>query len=133
MPESSAKVFSLAEANELVPVVAEFTAEVVQNLNQIRQRFKIESEELTSSVSESVLKEIEQLLREWSERVSALGAHPKGYFTVDFQSMDPEMLYCWSYGEDKIAFTHKVWENFSHRRAFAATVEAAMDHLKWVN
>ncbi len=133
MPESSAKVFSLAEANELVGVVAELTGEIVENLNQIRQRYQIQTEAMTSSVPESVLKEIERMLREWSERIIELGAHPKGYFTVDFQSVDPELLYCWTYGEDKISFVHKVWENFSHRRPLAASVEPFKDHLKWVN
>ena len=133
MPDGSTRVFSLAEANELVPVVTEFTAKVVEHLNEIRRRYKIESEEATSSVPESVVKAIEQLLRKWSERILELGAHPKGYFTVDFQSMDPELLYCWSYGEDKIIFTHKVWENFSHRRPLASDLEHSMDHLRWVN
>ena len=133
MPESSARVFSLADANKLLPAVAEFTAEVVEDLNQIRQRYSNESEDLASSVPESVLRDIEALLREWSERVTDLGAHPKGYFIVDFQSVDPELIYCWSYGEDKISFTHKVWENFSHRRPLAAIIEPSMDHLKWVN
>jgi len=133
MPEGSARVFSLAEANELVPAVVEFTAKVVENLNQIRRRYKIESEEMTSSMPESAVKEIEQLLREWSEWILELGAYPKGYFTVDFQSMDPELRYCWSFGENKISFTHKVWENFSHRRPLAAGIEPSMDHLKWVN
>ncbi len=133
MAESSAKVFTLAEANRLVPIVAELTAEVVDNLNQIRQQCKIGSDEQTAGVPEPVVKEIEQLLHGWSEQVIELGAHPKGYFTVDFQSMDPELLYCWSYGEDRISFVHKVWENFSHRRPLAASVDPDMDHLKWVN
>jgi hypothetical protein len=133
MPESSARVFSLAEANKLLRAVAEFTAEVVENLNQIRQRYRIESEDLASSAPESVLRDIEALLRGWSERVTDLGAQPKGYFVVDFQSVDPELLYCWSYGEDKISFTHKVWENFSQRRPLAAIINPSKDHLKWVN
>jgi hypothetical protein len=133
MRDNPAKVFSLAEANKLVPVVAEFTAEATEKLNQIRRRHKIDSEDMTSSVPEPVLKEIEALLKAWSDRVVQLGALPKGYFTVDFLSIDPELLYCWSYGEDKIAFTHKVWENFSHRRPLAESVKPAMDHLRWVN
>ncbi len=133
MPGGRTKVFSLAEANELVPVVAEFTADVVETLNQLRQRHKIETADLTSAVPAAVLKEIEQLLRDWSERVTGLGAHPKGYFTVDFQSVDPELLYCWTYGEDKILFAHKVWENFTHRRPLASNVGELSDHLKWVN
>ncbi|HYK89783.1 MAG TPA: DUF2203 family protein [Acidobacteriota bacterium] len=133
MPQGSTKVFSLAEANQVVPVLAEFTAGIVDTLNEIRQRCRIDSEDTASKVPPSALKEIEQLLRKWSDKVSELGAHPKGYFTVDFQSIDPELFYCWSYGEEKISFTHKVWENFSHRRPLAAGLEPAQDHLKWVN
>ncbi len=133
MADGRAKVFSLAQANELVPTISELTGGIVEKLNQIRRQYKIESENQTASMPESALKGIEQHLREWSDRISELGAHPKGYFTVDFQSVDPELLYCWTYGEDKIAFTHKVWENFSHRRPLAASLEHAMDHMKWVH
>ena len=86
-----------------------------------------------ASISDTTLKEVEDTLQTWSERIVDLGGQPKGYFTVDFQSVDPEMLYCWNYGEDKICYTHKVWENFSHRRPLAASVEPFSDHLKWVN
>ncbi len=133
MPDGSSKVFTLAQANQLVPVVAELTAEVVENLNQVRGRYKLGTDDLISGMSDEALKEIEELLRRWSERIAELGAHPKGYFTVDFQSLDPEMLYCWSYGEDRISFVHKVWENFSHRRPLVPGMEPASDHLKWVN
>ena len=104
-----------------------------ESLNQLRQRYRIESEDMTTSVPDAALKEIEKLLREWSERVTELGAQPKGYFTVDFQSVDPELLYCWTYGEDRISFGHKVWENFTHRRRLGSNVELPADHLKWVN
>ncbi len=133
MPDGSSKVFTLAQANQLVPVVAELTAEVVENLNQVRGRYKLGTDDPISGMSDEILKEIEELLRRWSERITELGAHPKGYFTVDFQSLDPEMLYCWSYGEDRISFVHKVWENFSHRRPLVPGMEPASDHLKWVN
>jgi hypothetical protein len=133
MGDSSARIFSLVEANEVVPRVVECTAEVVHQLDEIRQRYKTPSEEPGRSVPEWVLKEVEEALVDWSKRVSELGAVPKGYFTVDFQSVDPELLYCWTYGEEKIAFTHRVWENFSHRRPIESSAEHPTDHLKWVN
>jgi hypothetical protein len=127
---SAPKVFSLAEANEAVPLVAGATAEVVRRLDSIRQRYKTESEQ---EVPSWVLQEVESALNEWSDRIAELGAVPKGYFTVDFQSVDPELLYCWSYGEDRIAHTHKVWENFSHRKPLEIQPNAQPDHLKWIN
>jgi hypothetical protein len=130
---SAAKVFSLAEANELVPLVADLTSSVVRELDGIRQRYKNQSASSESEVPSWVLKEVEAALSEWSEKVVDLGAVPKGYFTVDFPSVDPELLYCWTYGEEKISHTHKVWENFSHRRKIESAVEPPTDHLKWVN
>jgi hypothetical protein len=131
MPES--KVFSLAEANELVSVVSDLTADVVRQLDDIRQRYRVDAAKDEPVVPETVLREVEELLRNWSERIGHLGATAKGYFTVDFQSVDPELLYCWTYGEDRISFTHKVWENFSHRRPLSASLDGPSDHLKWVN
>ena len=116
MTERQIKIFTLAEANSLVRHVAELTAEVVHNLDAIRQHHRLDVEKPGSAVPESVLKEVESALSEWSQQVIELGAQPKGYFTVDFQTMDPELLYCWTYGEERIEYTHKVWENFAHRR-----------------
>jgi len=133
MPNHPVKVFSFSEANSLVEKVADLTEEVIHELDTIRRQASHDAEEGESPISDAVLKEVEQALQQWSERVVELGGHPKGYFTVDFQSIDPELLYCWNYGEDKISFTHKVWENFSHRRPLTDSIDATGEHLRWVN
>ncbi len=133
MPENEAKIFSLAEANDAVRDLLSLTADVIQQLDRVRERYKVDSEAEESPLPERVLKEIEGILAGWSEQVTELGGRAKGYFTVDFQSADPELLYCWTYGEDKIGFTHKVWENFNHRRPLSQISEPSTDHLKWVN
>jgi hypothetical protein len=127
------KIFSFVEANNLISRVTDLTEEVIQELDAIRRRAAPEAEPGASSISDTVLKEVEEVLQTWSERMLELGGNPKGYFTVDFQSMDPELLYCWNYGEDKIAFTHKAWENFSHRRPLTDSIDVFGEHLKWVN
>ena len=128
---SAVKVFSLAEANEVVPRVVDLTASVVRDLDVIRQRYKQDPDEGEGPAW--VLTEVEAALSGWSEKVAELGAVPKGYFTVDFPSVDPELLYCWTYGEERISHTHKVWENFSHRRKIDGDMEPPIGHLKWVN
>jgi hypothetical protein len=133
MNDNSTRVFTLAEANTLVRLVADLTAGVVQHLDSIRQRHQVDFENLPAGLPESILKEVEKALAEWSHRVTELGAQPKGYFTVDFQSLDPELLYCWTYGEEKIEYTHKVWENFNHRQRLSADPGPSGEHLKWVN
>lgn len=133
MSDHAIKSFTLKEANLMVRNVAELTADVVHQLDSIRQRHKSDIEASGSAVPESILKEVEKALSEWSQQVMELGAQPKGYFTVDFQSLDPELLYCWTYGEEKIEYIHKVWENFSHRQPLTADAAWAGDHMKWVN
>jgi hypothetical protein len=133
MKEKRTRVFSLAEVNGLVPEVAVLTSDVVKNLDTIRERYRIEPGQGSETMPEPAIKEIETALNGWTERISEMGAMPKGFFTVDFQSREPELLYCWTYGEEKIEFAHKVWENFTHRKPLAESLETRSDHLKWIN
>jgi hypothetical protein len=133
MSDRTVKVFNFAEVNQVIPKIANLTEEVIQELDSIRRRNAPEEESNGSSISDLILKEVEAALQAWSERIAELGGQPKGYFTVDFQSIDPEMLYCWNYGEDRIGYAHKVWENFSHRRPLTESIDASGEHMKWVN
>ncbi len=133
MPNQPVKAFSFIEVNKLIPKISNLTEEVIQELDTIRRRNSTDEEPASGTISDVTLKEVEEALQAWSERIVELGGQPKGYFTVDFQSIDPEMLYCWNYGEDKILFTHKVWENFSHRRPLTESIDASGEHMKWVN
>ncbi len=132
MPERGVRIFSLAEANDAVPKVEKVTAEALRQIEDIRTRHEA-ADVSEEAVSDNVLEEVERILQEWAQRVNDLGARAKGYFTVDFQSADPEMLYCWTYGEDEIAFTHKVWENFRNRRPLATSVEQTAEKVKWIH
>ena len=131
MGDRPAKIFSLAEANQAVRKVHRFTREVVLRVDRVRRRYGLAVE--AGELPAPALGEVEDLLRGWAEKVEALGAFPKGYFTVDFQSADPGLYYCWSYGEDQIAYTHKVWENFSHRRPLLESMPVEEAHMRWVN
>lgn len=133
MKEKQAGVFTLAEANELVKQVATVTKEAVGELERIRLRYHIEPGQGSGAMPQTAVKEIEDVLNGWAGVIAELGALPKGYFTVDFQSREPELLYCWTYGEERIEFTHRVWENFNHRRPLAHSSSFPEDHLKWVN
>jgi hypothetical protein len=133
MPNHPVKAFNFVEVNQLIPKISNLTEEVIQELDSIRRRNAPEEEAGGGSISDMILKEVEEALQAWSDRIIELGGQPKGYFTVDFQSIDPEMLYCWNYGEDKICYTHKVWENFSHRRPLTESIDASGEHMKWVN
>jgi len=132
MEKQAAKVFTLAEANAAIEEISEFTAEVVYLLESVRERFPAQDESGKLEVPEGIVEEVEVALNRWSQRVAQTGAHPKGFFTVDFQSADPELLYCWTWGEERIGFVHNVWENFAHRRPLPEPA-GTVDHMRWVN
>jgi hypothetical protein len=131
--DKSARVFTLAEVNDLLQQVSTVTGDVISQLDNIRERYQIDPVKGSDSMPEVALKEIEEVLGGWSVAITDLGALPKGYFTVDFQSREPELLYCWTFGEEKIEFAHKVWENFTHRRPLSESLGTPSRHLKWVN
>lgn len=108
--------FTLEQANLLLPKLIELTEQVIESLQDAKDR--MESEQLFNEedAQQSYDLQVALTLERWSQQVLKLGAYPKGYFTVDFKSMIPETLLCWTYGETRITHTHKVWENFKHRR-----------------
>lgn len=109
------KIFTLKEANALLPKIIEITEQTVMELEQIKQRLEVEKivdedEAYLHFESESNL-----ILEEWAEHMVELGVYPKGYFTVDFKSPIPDTLFCWTYGEEKISHTHKIYQSFKDR------------------
>jgi len=93
------------------------TNETIRDLEAARQRWEEEESLFGEGISKKRFEmETALALERWAERVTRLGVYPKGYFTCDFQSPDPETLFCWTYGEDRVNHTHKVWESFKDRR-----------------
>ena len=108
--------FTLEQVNIVLPKIIELTEQAIEDLQDARDR--MESEEIfdENDARQSYEVQVGLTLERWAQSVRKLGAYPKGYFTVDFKSMIPETLLCWTYGESNVRHTHKVWENFSHRR-----------------
>ncbi|MDZ7275168.1 MAG: DUF2203 domain-containing protein [candidate division KSB1 bacterium] len=108
--------FTLEQANLLLPRLIELTEQVIEALQEAKDRMEAEQLFNEADAQQSYDLQVALTLERWSQQVLKLGAYPKGYFTVDFKSMIPETLLCWTYGETQITHTHKVWENFKHRR-----------------
>ena len=108
-------VFTLVKANALLPDVIKITQLAVDSLEEAKSRLK--SEELDNKVQAHRRFEegSSEILEEWAQQIMSLGVYPKGYFTVDFKSPTPDTLFCWSYGEEVITHTHKIFESFKDR------------------
>jgi hypothetical protein len=110
-------VFTIEEANYTLRSIIEITEETIEALEQAKKRWAgLGIPGLQKYYPLEQMTEEDYLRTRWASRVVQLGGIPKGYFVVDFQSPDPETYYCWTYGEEEICHTHKVWESFADRR-----------------
>jgi len=105
------RVFTLEQANQRVPELAELTARVQQRLEDLRLAYDGED----AQASRDLEAETRELLTAWQESVLEIGAAPKGIFTVDFRSPDPNVLWCWAASEEEITHRHFTWESFKDR------------------
>lgn len=103
------RTFTIEEANALLPEVIRLTETAAQRMAALRAA--TEETELDLSAQERAIAD------EWARTVAAMGILPKGVFVVDFVSRgDPSLLYCWAYGEPRVANQHGVSETFADRQ-----------------
>ena len=105
------RVFTLKQANLAVPRVAGITARARQRLDELRRAYH----EGDAESRRTLEAETRAALTGWQESVLELGAAPKGVFTVDFRSPDPNVLWCWTVDEPEITHRHFTWESFKDR------------------
>ena len=107
-------IWTLKEANAALPgleVLTEFAVEELENSARCWRGLPFRAWDSLRGIA------IEDGVRaDWARAVTLMGMQPKGYFVVDFQSPDPDVLWCWSYGEETITHQHQTWETFGERR-----------------
>ncbi|HJO05259.1 MAG TPA: DUF2203 family protein [Acidobacteriota bacterium] len=104
------RIFSLEEANRALRLVNQVTASTRRRMRELR-----EEQEADPSAAEEVDAETRLVLDEWARVILEIGAQPKGIFTVDFRSPDPNVLWCWAPDEAQISHRHFTWESFKDR------------------
>ena len=109
------RIFSLEEANLVLPDVIKITEIAADSLEDAKMRMKSEGIDDNVLAQRRFEEDTSVILEEWAQEIMALGIYPKGYFTVDFKSGIPDTLFCWTYGEEVISHTHKIFESFKDR------------------
>jgi hypothetical protein len=135
------RVFTVAEANAMLPLVRAITRDLVRLSREVVERHqRVEHlkagrsitsgdpyDEELAQVDEDLTKDRERL-HEYVEELRQLGAEPKSGVDgiVDFPAMlDGELAYlCWKYGEPEILYWHSLDAGFSARQLLAATALA---------
>ncbi len=109
----SGKIFSYDEARALIPQVREVTRDANERMRALTADA---SQAPPGSTRARKLKEwIDTVVRHWAERIEALGALPKGVWTVDFDSGEG-FFYCWSFDEEDLSYFHLYEEGFPGRK-----------------
>lgn len=115
-PPHRFRIFTLEEANRLVERVSELTSRTQEELDRLRESYRTGE----SGGGGDVENEIRGVLDRWAREILQLGAQPKGIFTVDFRSPDPNVLWCWAPEETEITHRHFTWESFKDRVQLSA-------------
>ena len=94
-----------------MPEVSRLTSEVQERLDDLRKAY----DEADPQTERDLEAQTRELLSAWQDAILAIGAEPKGIFTVDFRSPDPNVLWCWTVSEPEITHRHFTWESFKDR------------------
>jgi len=108
----SKKIFTLKEAQALLPRVRTLTQQALTRAEKLQAAF----EDLPAGEKRTQLEmQYHALVRAWAEQIVDLGLDVKGLWLVDFDSGDG-LYYCWHWPEKKLEYFHDYDSGFAGRR-----------------
>lgn len=113
------RLFTLSEAQELLPLVRKITEESVAELTPIKQRLSAMLS--TDPRTPNMEREYEGVIKRWVSKMERLGLVVKGLWLVDFDTGDGYL--CWKYPELRIAYYHNHDEGYADRRPLKDVIE----------
>ena len=105
-------VFTLAEAQAILPVVRRITQEFSQKTELLISRLESISPTQIETINE-LEGQVNDFIKAWHVKIKKLGAVPKGLWLVDFDAGDG--FFCWKYPEPDIGYWHSYQDGFSKR------------------
>lgn len=124
-------IFSLEEAQQLLPIVRKITQEYSQKADILISR--LEGLPMKSDLVREIEEQVNELIGGWHQKIKKLGALPKGLWIVDFDAGDG--YFCWKFPETEIAYWHTYEDGFTKRRPLSerGAPEVMRDFLSEVN
>jgi len=113
------RVFTLAEAEALLPLIRGITDQSAEELAPVKQR--LNNMLATDPRTPAVQREYEAVIKRWVSKLERLGVVVKGLWLVDFDTGDGFL--CWKYPELRIAHYHGYDEGYGGRRPLADAIE----------
>jgi hypothetical protein len=105
------RLFSLTDAQQLLPTVKRLTAEAVERSEDLATRLERLAE--TDPRHERLRDELNDVVMRWAAELRALDLEVKGLWLVDFDN--GEGYYCWRYPEESVCHYHTYHEGFAGR------------------
>jgi hypothetical protein len=104
-------VFSLQDAQGLLPEVKRITAEAIRGAEAATAQLERlrEGDPRRAQVSA----ELDRVVADWNASIQAMGLEAKGLWLVDFDN--GEGYYCWAHPEDRITHFHSYEDGFAGR------------------
>jgi hypothetical protein len=113
------RVFTLAEAEELFPLVRAITEAAWHKLEPVRR--KLEAMVPVNPQIHDVERQYEAIVKRWMAKMARLGLVVKGLWLVDFDTGDGYL--CWKFPELKIGHYHSYHEGYTTRRPLSEIIE----------
>jgi hypothetical protein len=107
------KTFTYDEASALLEDVRTLTTAAHERLQALRAQ--AEGATPGSQRAKKLSEWINNVIHQWAEDIMALGALPKGLWTVDFDS-GQGYYFCWTLNEARLAFYHNYEQGFMGRK-----------------
>ena len=106
------RFFTLEQATEILPLIYRITEDAQKKVK--KQTNRIDAVKGTNPLlAIEAEQEIDQIVNAWRNKISRLGAVPKGAWLADFDN--GQGYYCWKYPETEIRFFHGYKDGFSGR------------------
>ena len=113
------RVFTLAEAEALFPLVRRITLEAHEELEPVRR--KLEGMVPSNPRIQDVEHEYEEIVKRWVGKMERLGLVVKGLWLVDFDTGDGYL--CWRFPELKLGYYHTYHDGYAGRRPLKEVIE----------
>ncbi|HEY8548763.1 MAG TPA: DUF2203 domain-containing protein [Vicinamibacterales bacterium] len=118
-PCGDPRVFTLAEAEALFPLVRRITQSAYQELEPVRRA--LEAMVPTNPMIQDVERQYEMIVKRWVGKMERLGLVVKGLWLVDFDTGDGYL--CWKFPELRIGYYHSYHEGYAGRVPLRQVVE----------
>ena len=116
---ADSKLYVLAEASELLPVVRKVTENAYKRLSRLDDRLELIL--LCDPRRTVIADEYEKIVRKWIASITRLGAIPNGLWRVDFDT--GEGYLCWRFPELKIGYFRDYDCEFDDRMSVKSLIE----------